>query len=50
MEKTIKKGTNNDIQNITQNTKDRATQTLLTTDGERRSSERVMSAKSAWHT
>jgi hypothetical protein len=46
LEKTNKKGTNNDLQNITQNTKDRATQSLLTTGGERRSSERVMSAKS----
>jgi len=45
-----RKGTNNDIQNITQKTKDRATRTSLKTGGELICSERVGSSCSTYAT
>ena len=45
-----RKGTNNDIQNITQKTKDRATRTSLKTGGELMCSERVGSSCSTYAT
>jgi hypothetical protein len=41
--------TNNDLQNITQKTKDRATQTLLKTGSERMRSGRAISSCSIWN-
>ena len=41
------KRVNNDLQNITQNTRDRATRTLLKTEDELRSSGRVSSSCSS---